>query len=80
MGKQMTIRGISPELGNRLNRLSRDRGQSLNATVLEILESALGVQKRRQRLERYATWSEDDRLEFEKSLSDQRRVDEELWR
>jgi hypothetical protein len=79
MAKQLTIRGVSDELGRRLTRLSRQRGQSVNATALGILEDAVGVNVRRARLKRYATWSAADVVEFDRALADQRVIDDELW-
>jgi hypothetical protein len=80
MAKQLTIRGVSDELAIRLTRLSRESGESVNTMALRMLEHAVGIDARRQRLRRYATWSEDDRVEFERALSDQRVIDDELWR
>ena len=80
MSKQLTIRGVSDEVGRRLESLSRSRGQSLNATVLEILESAVGVDERRRRLARYATWTQKDLEEFNEALAAQRTLDDPLWR
>ena len=80
MAKQLTIRGVSEELSAQLARLSRDRGQSLNATALQIHEDALGVDARRERLQRYATWSPNDQREFDSALAGQRVVDDGLWR
>lgn len=80
MGTQLTIRGVPDETARRLKRLSREREQSINATVLEILEGALGTTERRWRLERYATWTPDDRAEFDEALRAQRTIDDELWR
>lgn len=79
MAKQLTIRGVSEEVGSRLERLGNARGQSVNSIVLEILESVVGVDERRRRLERYATWTRSDLLEFEEALAAQRRVDDKLW-
>ncbi|HEX5716701.1 MAG TPA: hypothetical protein VF179_11130 [Thermoanaerobaculia bacterium] len=72
MSRQLTVRGVSDEVGRRLESLSRSRGQSLNATVLEILESAVGAAERRQRLAHYATWTEEDLEEFNEALAAQR--------
>jgi len=80
MSKQLTIRGVSEEVSRRLTRLGRDRGQSLNATALQILENAVGIDARRQRLQRYATWSAADLAEFEGALAGQRVIDDALWR
>ena len=79
MAKQLTIRGVSDELGRRLTRLSREQGRSVNSTALSILEEALGIHARRQRLKRYATWTPDDVREFDKVLADQRVIDDDLW-
>lgn len=79
MPKQLTVRGVPDEVGFRLEILSRERKQSLNSTVVEILESAVGFDARRRRLERYATWTATDRLGFESVLAEQRRVDDADW-
>lgn len=80
MSKQLTIRGVSEEVSRRLQSLSRARGQSVNATVVGILEEAVGANERRHRLARYATWTEEDLAEFQRALLEQRTIDEELWR
>lgn len=80
MSRQLTIRGVSEEVGKRLESLSRARGQSLNTTVLSILESAVGVDERRLRLERYMTWTQEDLEEFNEALAQQRTIDDALWR
>lgn len=80
MAKQITIRNVSPELSRGLERLSRERGQSLNATVLGLLEQAVGIDARRQRLRRYMTWTEDDGREFDRAMSEMRKPDDGLWK
>ncbi|HVT57126.1 MAG TPA: hypothetical protein VHR45_01895 [Thermoanaerobaculia bacterium] len=80
MGKQLTIRGVSEEVGSRLKSVSRERGQSVNATVLEILAAAVGVDERRRRLTRYVTWNLEDLEELNQALAAQRSTDDPLWR
>jgi plasmid stability protein len=80
MGKQLTIRGVSEEIGHRLESLSRAKGRSVNATVLEILAAAVGVDERRRKLARYVTWNAEDLAEFSEALAAQRLVDDPLWR
>ena len=80
MANQLTIRGVSDEVDQRLKILGREKGKSINAVVIEILETALGVDKRRRRLDRYVTWTQEDLKEFEKTLEQQRVIDEEIWR
>lgn len=79
MSTQLTIRGVPENVAKRLKQLSTDRGQSLNATVLEILEQSVDVNQRRSHLERYATWTDQDLEEFNAVLASQRVIDDELW-
>jgi plasmid stability protein len=78
--RQLTIRNIPDDVAERLDGLGRERGKSINALVIDILSSALGVDARRQRLQRYATWTKEDAREFEKALHAQRVVDAKIWR
>lgn len=80
MSKQLTIRGVSKDLATRLEKLAEARGQSVNATVLALLESAAGIDARRRRLMRYATWNAEDAREFETAVRAQRTVDKKLWK
>jgi len=77
--KQITIRGPSPELSRRLRTLSEERGESLNTTILRLLNEAVGIDGRRERLRSEATWTEEDAAEFDAALSAQRVIDADLW-
>jgi plasmid stability protein len=79
MATQLTVRNVPEELARRLAKLAEATGKSINATVLELLERATGIDGRRARLEQYTTWSKDDVDEFEQSLRAQRIIDRELW-
>lgn len=78
--KQITVRNVSPELDKRLTALSRARKQSVNTLVLEILATATGIDERRERLQRYMTWTSEDRIEFDAVLREQRQIDEDAWK
>jgi len=80
MASQLTIRGVSPDLNRRLTKLGKSRGQSVNTTALEILEAAVGIDARRERLNRYMTWSPADAVEFDLALRNQRVIDDDQWR
>jgi plasmid stability protein len=80
MARQLTVRGVPDEVAERLEELSRERGQSVNATVNEILAGALGLEERVRRLRRYAAWDDTDLAGFEAALAHQRTVDDEIWR
>jgi hypothetical protein len=78
--KQLTIRNVSTSLGKRLDELSDRTGKSVNTLVLELLDRALGVNGRRERLMEYVTWTEEEGREFDENLKAQRKVDKSLWR
>ena len=80
MEKQLTIRGVPVALARKLERLSRERGLSVNATVLGILHDALDVSRRRERLARYATWTAEEVAQMQDAIAAQREIDESLWR
>ena len=80
MARQLTIRNVPAEVGKRLDRLSRERGESLNTVVVGILTESVGVDARRARLARYATWTEDEAAVFGEALASQRVIAGELWR
>ena len=81
MAKQITIRNVSPELSVRLKAYADASHTSLNSAILQLLEKAVGVDDRRQRLkDRYSTWTEADFQEFQQGLEAQRTVDDAIWR
>lgn len=75
MPTELTIHGVSDALVRQLVTEAGRRGTSINALALEILQTAVGTDGRRQRLDRYMTWSNIDREEFESSLRTQRVVE-----
>jgi len=74
----MTIRGVPEAVAERLLRLSRKHGRSVNATVLEILNQAVGIDDRRERLARYATWTSEDLAQVNDAVAAQRMIDDAL--
>ena len=60
---QITLRNVDQELSQRLRAISAERGESLNSTVLHLLQDAVGLNARRERLLRYVGWTPDDRAE-----------------
>ena len=80
MSKQLTVRNVPLEVAEALKKLSRERDESVNGTVLHILKQALGIDERRKHLlQRYATWTEEDAAGFEGALHSQRQLHERDW-
>jgi plasmid stability protein len=80
MTRQLTVRGVPDEVAERLEALSRAQRRSVNATVNEILEEAVGVDARARDLRRFITWTQDEVDQVNEEVAAQRRVDESDWR
>ncbi|MBI4219880.1 MAG: hypothetical protein HY682_07050 [Chloroflexi bacterium] len=80
--KTLTIRGIPDEVAAALEREKRQRGESLNQTVIDLLSQGLGVGMARSNgLVRLAgTWDDEEYRRFEEAIAPLEHVDEELWR
>ncbi len=81
VAKQITLRGVEPELARRIGRVAQDAGTSVNTAVLRILERAVGLDEseRRLRLARYTTATASDLRELEEAIAAQRDIDPKLW-
>lgn len=77
---RLTIRGVGEELGNRLRQISKVEGKSINSTVLELLEKAVGLSDRREWLNRFMTSTPSEVEEIDRDSRAQRTIDEKLWR
>ncbi len=80
MPRQLTIRNVPDEVARRLERLCRERDESLNTTVVKILTESVGVDARLTRLRRYTTWTAEEVAGFNDALGQQRVIDADLWR
>ena len=80
MPRQLTIRNVPDEVARRLKRMSRERDESLNSTLVHILTGSVEVDARRARLQRYVTWTPEDVTAFNGALDPQRVIDADLWR
>lgn len=83
---QLTLRSIRARLRAALEQEAGRRGQSLNKTVLALLEERLGLANEVAVAEHHdldelaGTWSKADGARFEDALEVQRQVDPKLWR
>ncbi|MEE9164675.1 MAG: hypothetical protein V3U15_00260 [Nitrospinota bacterium] len=86
--KQLTLRGISPELEKIIKREAAKKRFSFNKTILTLLEEkVVGNKKKAFKNSLHhdldalsGKWSRDEAKEFEKNLKKQRRIDKGLWK
>ena len=80
--KAITVRNVPEDLARALKTETRQRGTSLNQTVLELLTQAVGLgdQPRSNGLYDLAgAWSQQDLEAFESATAVFKQVNEELW-
>ncbi len=81
--QHLTIRNVSPQLAEALEAEKRQRGTSLNRTVLDLLERALGVgggPRSNGLAELAGAWSDEEHARFEEAIAVTEQIDEGLWR
>jgi hypothetical protein len=86
--KQLTIRGVDSKLHHDLKAEADRLGLSINRYILSILRGTVGRDNGSQRgnsvqyhdLDHLAgTWTQGDAAEFERQLTAQRPIEEDLW-
>ncbi|MFP4573510.1 MAG: antitoxin [Desulfobacterales bacterium] len=84
--KSITIRGIEPELYEKLKQTASLQGKSTNRLILDIIKKELGFEKEKRYSRRYndlddlfGTWSESEFQKIENKINRERRIDPELW-
>lgn len=87
--KQLTVRGLDPELVRRLKRTAHRQGLSFNKAALLLLRRGAGLSRDVKRptdvigssLDHLiGTWSEKEEKDFLEAIKAFERVDEDLWR
>ena len=85
--KQLTVRGVDPQLEFRLKQEAQRRGLSMNRTVLAMLRQTLGLAHAEGKPREYhdldhlaGKWSKEEADAFDKTLKEIRRIDPEIWK
>jgi len=85
--KALTIRGIEPDVAEKLRQESAKHGKSINQFALECFKKSLGLEKEKAFTKRYddlddlfGKWSEQEYQAVQGKIDQERIVDEELWR
>jgi hypothetical protein len=83
----ITLRNLPPELTGVIRRRAQKSGASINKTVIAVLEESLLRKTAKPRRRKYrdlsafaGSWSRARAAEFDRALSEQRRIDPELWK
>ena len=84
--KAITIRGIEPEVADKLKSKATREGKSVNQLTIEIIKAGLGLGKEKRYSREYddlddlfGRWTEQEYQEIEANIVQARRIDAELW-
>ena len=84
--KSVTIRGIEPEVSEKLKLTAAEQGKSINQLSIEIIKESLGLKKEKKYSREYddlddlfGRWSEDEFKEIHAKITKERQIDQDLW-
>ena len=84
--KQFTVRGLSGETQDRIEKEAREKGISVNRAIVSLIEREAGGGRRGVKgthhdLDHlFGIWSRGEASEFDRHLEMQRKVDERQWK
>lgn len=80
---QITVRGIDPEIEQKIRKMARDSRQSINNILVEIIRQKFQNKKHSppaETLKQLAGgWSRQDALTFLNSINSCEQIDQEMW-
>jgi plasmid stability protein len=85
--KAVTIRGVEPDVAEKLKKTAAQQGKSVNQLTLDIIKESLGMQKGKKYSREYTDldelfgrWSKSEFEEINARINNDRRIDPEHWR
>ncbi len=85
--KAVTIRGVDPEVAEKLKTKAAEQGKSINQLTLDILKESLGFKKKKKYSMEYddlddlfGRWSDEEFQEIQDKINRERQIDPELWK
>ena len=84
--KTITLRGLDDTLTEKLKRVAKQEGKSVNQLILDSLRERLGLKKKKKFTvvhhdmdHLFGRWSEKEFKQIQKKIDSERRIDKELW-
>jgi hypothetical protein len=84
--KTLTLRGISPDLAEKLRRRAARQGKSVNRCIVDLVEESVlgdtsGKPRQHHDLDHlFGSLSEEDARLIDAAVAESRTIDEEVWR
>jgi len=84
--KAVTIRGVEPEVAEKLKSTAAQEGKSINQLTLDFIKAGLGLKKTKKYSREYddldhlfGRWRDDEYKDIQGKIDQGRRIDPELW-
>jgi len=85
--KTITIRGIEPDLAEKLKQTAKRSGKSINRLLPDILKQNFGMTKKKRFTvvhddldHLFGQWSEEEFNRIQGMIDKERKIDKELWK
>jgi plasmid stability protein len=85
--KAFTIRGVEPEVAEKLKMTAAEQGKSVNQMVLDFIKKNLGLEKAKKYSQEYTDlddlfgrWTDDEFTMIHNQINQSRQIDQELWK
>jgi hypothetical protein len=80
---QITLRGLEPEIENKIRRIAKERHQSINAVLNEIIGQQFKKGNRKPASDSLRSlaggWTKQDASDFQKAIEPCEQIDLEMW-
>jgi len=82
----ITIKGIEPEITQKLKMAASQQNKSVNEIVLECIKKNLTLEKKKYSREYtdldhlFGSWSDDEFKKITAKINQERQIDQELWK
>ena len=81
--RQITLRGMDPEVEHTIRRIAKTTGKSLNRVILDMIHQHTGLNEKKPLAaslkELAGGWSDKDAAEFFDAIKPCEQIDEEMW-
>jgi ribosomal protein S24E len=84
--KTISVRGVDPDLAEKLKQAASEQSKSINQVALETLRKGFGLQKQKKFTSVYhdldhlfGIWNEEEFRAIEDKINHERKIDKELW-
>jgi len=81
--KAVTIRGIEPEVSEKLKIIAAEQGKSVNQLTIDIIKESLGLKKGKKYALKYddlddlfGRWSEEEFIKISAKITKERQIDQ----